>query len=156
MGFEVPAAMGVKIARPDGIVWSVAGDGGFQMTMSELATIVENDVQVKFAIMNNNHLGMITQWQELFYMSDYQANAYTRNPDFVKLAEAFDILGLRATRREEVPSVIAQAMAHTGPVVIDIKTKHDENCFPMVPPGAGLGETIDLPGLLHEEAGVGQ
>jgi acetolactate synthase-1/2/3 large subunit len=155
MGFEVPAAMGVQAAKPGETVWSICGDGGFQMTLQELATIAEYGWPIKFAILNNSNLGMVRQWQDMFYKQNFVATPL-KNPDFVKLAEAYGILGLRATRPEEVASVVAQAMEHAGPVVIDIKTKYDENCFPMVPPGAGLGETIDLPGLLHEEAGVGQ
>lgn len=145
MGFEVPAAMGVKIARPDGIVWSVAGDGGFQMTMSELATIVENDVQVKFAIMNNNHLGMITQWQELFYRSDYQANAYTRNPDFVKLAEAFGLRGIRVDRQDQVHAAIREANSFPGPVLVDFLIETAENVYPMIPSGQSVAELIEEP-----------
>ena len=88
MGFEGPAAMGAKVARPDKGVWSIAGDGGFQMTMSELATIAENNIDVKFAILNNNFLGMVRQWQEFFYERAYTATQYTGTPDFGKLAAA--------------------------------------------------------------------
>ncbi len=144
MGFEVPAAMGVQVAAPDDTVWSICGDGGFQMTLQELATINEYEWPIKFAIMNNGNLGMVRQWQQLFYQNNTVATPL-KNPDFVKLAEAFGVLGLRAERREEVPVVIAQAMEHRGPVVIDFRVKYDENCYPMVPPGASLYETIDNP-----------
>ncbi len=144
MGFEVPAAMGVQVAKPGELVWSICGDGGFQMTMQELATIAEYEWPIKFAILNNGHHGMVRQWQELFYRNNIVASQL-RNPDFVKLAEAFGILGLRATRREEVEPVIRQAMEHNGPVVCDFRVKEDENCYPMVPPGASLEETVDLP-----------
>ena len=144
MGFEVPAAMGVQVAKPNDTVWSICGDGGFQMTLQELATIAEYNWPIKFAIMNNGVLGMVRQWQELFY-NDNTVATPLKNPDFVKLAEAFGVLGLRATKKDQVASVIQQAMAHKGPVVVDFQVKYDENCYPMVPPGASLGETIDAP-----------
>ncbi len=153
MGFEVPAAMGVQAAKPGELVWSICGDGGFLMTMQELATIAEYDWPVKFAIINNNVLGMVRQWQELFYSNNVVATPL-KNPDFVKLAEAFGILGLRAERKEQVAAVIAQAMEHPGPVVVDFQVKYDENCYPMVPPGAALHETIDLPAAQREQVGV--
>lgn len=151
MGFEVPAAMGVQAAVPDELVWSICGDGGFQMTLQELATISEYGWPIKFAILNNGTLGMVRQWQNLFYHDNIVATPL-KNPDFVKLADAYGILGLRATRREEVPVVIAKAMEHPGPVVIDFQVKYDENCYPMVPPGAALSETIDLPAWEPEKA----
>jgi acetolactate synthase-1/2/3 large subunit len=144
MGFEVPAAMGVQVAMPNDTVWSICGDGGFQMTLQELATIAEYNWPIKFAIMNNGVLGMVRQWQELFY-NDNTVATPLKNPDFVKLAEAYGILGLRATSKDQVASVIQQAMAHKGPVVVDFQVKYGENCYPMVPPGASLGETIDAP-----------
>ncbi len=152
MGFEVPAAMGVQVAKPGEMVWSICGDGGFQMTLQELATIAEYNWPVKFAIINNDSLGMVRQWQQLFYKNNLVATPL-KNPDFVKLAEAYGILGLRATRKEEVEPVIRQAMAHPGPVVCDFQVKPDENCYPMVPPGASLQETIDLPA--YESGRVG-
>jgi acetolactate synthase-1/2/3 large subunit len=154
MGFEVPAAMGVQVAAPNDTVWSICGDGGFQMTLQELATIAEYEWPIKFAIMNNGNLGMVRQWQQLFYQNNTVATPL-KNPDFVKLADAFGILGLRAERREDVPVVIAKAMEHPGPVVIDFRVKYDENCYPMVPPGASLYETIDNPVRVGEKALVG-
>jgi acetolactate synthase-1/2/3 large subunit len=153
MGFEVPAAMGVQAAKPGELVWSVCGDGGFQMTMQELATIAEYGWPIKFAIINNSYLGMVRQWQELFYRNNVVATPMA-NPDFVKLAEAFGILGLRAARKEDVGPVIQQAIAHAGPVVCDFQVKEDENVFPMVPAGAALEETIDLPVFEDERVGV--
>ncbi len=153
MGFEVPAAMGVQAAKPGELVWSICGDGGFQMTMQELATIAEYEWPIKFAIINNNSLGMVRQWQQLFYSNNIVATPM-RNPDFVKLAEAFGVLGLRATRREEVEPVIRQAMEHDGPVVCDFQVREDENCYPMVPPGASLEETVDLPTYEDERVEV--
>jgi acetolactate synthase-1/2/3 large subunit len=149
MGFEVPAAMGVQAAKPDELVWSICGDGGFQMTLQELATIAEYEWPIKFAIINNNYLGMVRQWQELFYRNNIVATPM-RNPDFVKLAEAFGILGLRASTHDEVEPVIRQAMEHDGPVLCDFRVKEDENCYPMVPPGAALDETVDLPAFTDE------
>ncbi|MDP3991781.1 MAG: thiamine pyrophosphate-dependent enzyme, partial [Candidatus Colwellbacteria bacterium] len=153
MGFEVPAAMGVQAAKPGELVWSVCGDGGFLMTMQELATIAEYGWPIKFAIINNNHLGMVRQWQELFYRNNIVATPM-QNPDFVKLAEAFGILGLRAARKEDVAPVIQQAIDHPGPVVCDFQVKEDENFFPMGPAGAALDETIDLPVFEDERVGV--
>jgi acetolactate synthase-1/2/3 large subunit len=153
MGFEVPAAMGAQVAAPGETVWSICGDGGFQMTLQELATIAEYNWPIKFAILNNEVLGMVRQWQELFYQNNLVATPL-KNPDFVKLAEAFGVLGLRAESKEQVMSVIQQAMAHEGPVVIDFRVKFDENCYPMVPPGASLSETIDAPSTAREKVGV--
>jgi acetolactate synthase-1/2/3 large subunit len=155
MGFEVPAAMGVQVAAPNDVVWSICGDGGFLMTMQELATIAEYEWPIKFAIINNNNLGMVRQWQQLFYQNNIVATPL-KNPDFVRLAEAFGILGLRAERKDDVEPVIATAMEHPGAVVIDFRVKYDENCYPMVPPGASLGETIDQPAYDREEVTVGR
>ena len=143
MGFEIPAAMGVQVAWPDRVVWSVAGDGGFQMTMSELATIAENRLPVKFAILNNNSLGMISQWQDLFYNKGYYANAYTGNPDFVKLAEAFGMKGIRVTSQEEVNGAIRTAMAHRGPVIVDFRIEATEHVYPMIPGGMSIDELME-------------
>ncbi|MCH7740141.1 MAG: biosynthetic-type acetolactate synthase large subunit [Chloroflexi bacterium] len=145
MGFEVPAAMGVQVGVPDEMVWSIAGDGGFQMTMAELATLKENNIPVKYAILNNNQLGMITQWQDFVYDKDFYANAYTGNPDFVKLAEAFGIKGLRATSQDELESVIKEAMAHDGPVVVDFQISQEANVYPMIPAGESISELIEEP-----------
>jgi len=153
MGFEVPAAMGVQAAVPDETVWSICGDGGFMMTLQELATIAEYDWPIKFAIINNNNLGMVRQWQELFYNNNIVATPL-KNPDFVKLAEAFGVLGLRAEKKEQVVPVIQQAMAHKGPVVVDFQVRYAENCYPMVPPGASLDETIDAPVWTPQEVGA--
>jgi acetolactate synthase-1/2/3 large subunit len=145
MGFEVPAAMGVQVGNPDSVVWSIAGDGGFQMTMSELATVKENNLPVKYAILNNNMLGMITQWQDMMYDKGFYANAYTGNPDFVKLAEAFGILGLRCTSQDDLEATIRKAMEHDGPVVIDFVIRADENVYPMIPAGESIEQLIEEP-----------
>ncbi len=143
MGFEVPAALGAKMGRPDMAVWSVAGDGGFQMTMCDLATAVESNIDVKFAILNNGNLGMVHQWQDLFYDKDYFATEYSGNPDFVKLAGAYGITGLRVTKQEEVADAIQQAMETPGPVIIDFVVKDTENVYPMIPAGGSVLEMME-------------
>ena len=145
MGYEVPAAMGAQVGRPDKVVWSVAGDGGFQMTMSELATMVENKIPVKFALMNNANLGMVRQWQDLFYKKSYVATWYTHNPDFVKLAEAFGMLGIRVTDKSQVVAAIHQAMEHDGPALVDFVVEQEENVYPMIPPGMTINELMEEP-----------
>ncbi len=145
MGFEVPAAIGAQVGRPDKTVWSVAGDGGFQMTMCDLATAVENNIPVKFAILNNGILGMVHQWQDLFYEKDYFATVYSGNPDFVKLAEAYGIIGIRVTEKKEVADAIQHAMEVPGPVVIDFVVKADENVYPMIPAGESVNEMREEP-----------
>jgi len=144
MGFELPAAFGAKIGRPDETVWCIAGDGGFQMTIQELATIVQEKAAVKIAIMNNGYLGMVRQWQELFYKKRYVATPLT-GPDFVKIAEAYGLAGLKVKRNEEVVPAIETAMAEPGPFLIDFKIEPEENVYPMVPPGAALSEVIEEP-----------
>ena len=145
MGFEVPAAMGAAIARPNHTVWSIAGDGGFQMTMSELATIVEHRIPVKFAILNNNSLGLVRQLQDLFYDGVRVATAYSGNPDFVKLAEAYGIWAVRVTERSQVRSALQQAMEVDGPALIDFRVETEENVYPHVPAGESVAEMIEGP-----------
>ena len=145
MGYEVPGAMGAQVGEPDKVVWSVAGDGGFQMTMAELATLVENDIPVKFAIINNGFLGMVRQWQEFFYAKSYVATHYTHNPDFVKLADAFGMLGIRVTEKAQVRSAIERAMEYDGPALIDFVVEEEENVFPMIPAGQTVHEMIEEP-----------
>ena len=144
MGFELPGAMGVKVGCPSEIVWCVAGDGGFQMTIQELATIVQEKVAVKMAIINNGYLGMVRQWQEMFYKKRYVATPLS-GPDFVKVAEAYGLPGLRVTRKEEVAPAIKQAMEYQGPFLIDFVVEPEENVYPMVPPGASLAEVLEEP-----------
>jgi acetolactate synthase-1/2/3 large subunit len=145
MGYEVPGAMGAQVGRPDKVVWSIAGDGGFQMTMSELATCVENKIPVKFAIINNGYLGMVRQWQQFFYEKSYVATYYTHNPDFVKLADAFGMLGLRVTDKSQVRSAIQEAMEFDGPALIDFVVEEEENVYPMIPSGQSVKELIEEP-----------
>ena len=137
MGFALPAAIGAKVARPDAEVWVVVGDGGFQMTMCELATIVQENIDVKIAIINNGYLGMVRQWQEFFYEKRYAATPLV-NPDFVKLAEAYGIKvdgrldprGRRARRGRT-------RGRHKGPVLIDFQVEQEDSVYPMVPGRCG-------------------
>ncbi len=145
MGFEVPGAMGAQVGRPDKVVWSVAGDGGFQMTMCELATMVENGIPVKFAIINNGYLGMVRQWQEAFYERSYVATGYTGNPDFVKLAQAFGAFGARVTDKAQVAPAIAKAMEFDGPAIIDFLVEQEENVYPFIPSGQTVADMIEEP-----------
>ena len=138
MGFAVPAAMGAKVARPDATVWAVDGDGCFQMTNQELATCTVNDIPIKVALINNESLGMVRQWQTLFYEGRYSNTDLDskRVPDFVKLAEAYGAVGLRAETPEEVDDVIKQAMAiNDRPVVVEFVVHKDAMIWPMVAAG---------------------
>lgn len=144
MGFELPGAMGVKVGRPNEPVWCLAGDGGFQMTIQELATIVQERLAVKIAILNNGYLGMVRQWQELFYGKRYVATPLSC-PDFVKVAEAYCMPALHVTRKEEVAPAIERAMAEDGPFLINFVVEPEENIYPMVPPGASLAEQMLAP-----------
>jgi acetolactate synthase-1/2/3 large subunit len=151
MGFEVPAAIGAQFARPKNTVWSIAGDGGFQMTLQELATIVEYELPIKFAIINNNHLGMVRQWQHLYYEDNLQSVSLFQ-PDFVKLAQAFGMAGIKVTEKSDVEPAIEKALEHPGPVVIDFEVEQHEDTYPMVPPGTALYETVEQPKFEDVEA----
>jgi len=144
MGFEIPAAIGAKVGRPDDTVWCIAGDGGFQMKMQELGTIMQEKLAVKIAIIDNGCLGMPRQWQELLYNKNYVAS-FICGPDFVKLGDAYGIPALRVTHKEEVVPAVEQAMSYNGPFIIDFKVNPEENVYPMVPPGAALTECIEEP-----------
>jgi acetolactate synthase-1/2/3 large subunit len=144
MGFELPAAIGVKVGRPEDTVWCVAGDGGLQMTIQELATMVQERLAVKIAVMNNGYLGMVRQWQELFYGRRYVATPLM-NPDFLKIADAYGISALRVKKRSEVVPAIQRAMEHEGPFLIDFMVEPEESVYPMVPPGATLAQVIEGP-----------
>ena len=150
MGFGLPAAMGAKVGCPDKTVWCIDGDGSFQMTIQELATIVQDRIAVKIAILNNGYLGMVRQWQELFYGKRYVATPLSC-PDFVKIAEGYGLSGLRVTRKEEVVPAIEQALAEPGPFLVDFRVEPEENVYPMVPPGAALTEVLEEP---KEEAAI--
>jgi acetolactate synthase-1/2/3 large subunit len=141
MGYGFPAAMGVQVAQPDAIVIDIAGDGSIQMNIQELITVVENNLPVKIAILNNTYLGMVRQWQQLFYERRYSSTPM-RAPDFVKLAEAYGAVGLRATKPEEVVPVIQEALQTPKPVIMDFRVEPEECVMPMVPAGKAMHEML--------------
>ena len=142
MGFGLPAALGAQVACPDCQVIDISGDGSFQMNSQELATLVQFKLPVKIAILNNNFLGMVRQWQELFFDHRYSQTPLELPIDFVKLAEAYGATGLRATRPDEVEDVIRKALATPGPVLMEFKIDREENVMPMVPAGAAIDEMV--------------
>ena len=147
MGFGLPAAIGAQVARPDKEVWVIAGDGGFQMTLQDLATVVQEQLPLRIALSNNNYLGMVRQWQELFYDQRYEST-YLQNPDFVRLVEAYGIRAWRVTDSENTERTIAEARSYPGPAFIDFQVAQegeDGNVYPMVRPGAALDEMIRRP-----------
>jgi len=152
MGYSVPAAMGAKVGEPDRVVWAIDGDGCFQMTNQELATCVINQIPIKVAIINNSSLGMVRQWQTLFYNerysnTDLHTSSHQRIPDFVKLAEAYGCLGLRAEKQEDVDAVIQQALeVNDRPVVIDFIVHPDAMVWPMVPAGVSNDKILNARG----------
>jgi acetolactate synthase I/II/III large subunit len=144
MGFGLPAGIGAKFAQPNQEVWVVCGDGGFQMTQAELSTCAQEGIKLNVAIINNGYLGMVRQWQEFFYDKRYSATPM-KSPDFVKIAEAHSLTGLRATTRATAQSAIQQARETTGTTVIDFRVEKEECVYPMVPAGAELKEMIQRP-----------
>jgi len=151
MGFSLPAAIGAKVARPDAEVWVVVGDGGFQMTMAELATIVQENLKVNIAIINNGYLGMVRQWQEFFYERNYQATPLL-NPDFAKLAEAYGIKAATVHQRSEVLPTVEAARKHDGPMLINFQVEQEDTVYPMVAAGSALHEMIRRPSPIVETA----
>ena len=144
MGFGFPAAIGAKFGRPEDEVWAIVGDGGFQMTMCELATAVQENVDINIAILNNAFLGMVRQWQEFFYESRYSATPMV-NPDFCKLAGAFNIPSMRITRREQMEESVAFARSIRGPVLLEYVVEKEEIVYPMVPSGGDLHNMLRRP-----------
>ena len=142
MGFGLPASIGAKIGRPDKTVIDISGDGGFQMTMQELATAVNFDVPVVVCILNNGYLGMVRQWQDLFWSKRYSFTCIEVQPDFKLLAEAFGAVGMRVTDKDQVEPALREAIASGRPAVIDFKTSPEENVYPMVPAGQEITEMI--------------
>jgi acetolactate synthase-1/2/3 large subunit len=142
MGFGLPAALGILVDNPKSTVVDISGDGSVLMNIQELATAVQENLPVKVAILNNGCLGMVRQWQELFYGSRYAATILSHSPDYVKLAEAFGAKGFRATKSSEVDSVIERALAEPGPVLMDFVVLPHELVYPMVPGGKALNEMI--------------
>ncbi|NOK59815.1 MAG: biosynthetic-type acetolactate synthase large subunit [Chloroflexi bacterium AL-W] len=142
MGFAVPAAMGVAVAHPNDVVWAIAGDGGFQMTNQEMATIVQEGIKnVKVAVINNGYLGMVRQWQELFENKRYSGTPLS-GPDFARLAEAYGWKGITVEQMDQVEGAINEAYAHDGPVLIDFRVEREVNVFPMVPQNKGIHEML--------------
>ena len=141
MGFALPAAIGAKFAQPHKEVWVIAGDGGFQMTMAELATIVQEKIKINIAILNNGYLGMVRQWQEFFYDARYCATPIF-SPDFSKVADAYGIPGYVVDNRNDVMDVLDQARSLPGPALIEFRVKMEDAVYPMVPAGASLNEMI--------------
>ena len=151
MGFALPAAIGAKVACPDKEVWVVAGDGGFQMTMPELATIAQEKLDIKVAIINNGYLGMVRQWQEFFYERRYAATPLL-SPDFTKIAEAYGLAGTAISRRPEVEPAIQAARGHQGTTILEFRVEQEDTVYPMVPAGADLHAMIRRPSPLVETA----
>jgi acetolactate synthase I/II/III large subunit len=142
MGFGVPAAIGAQLVSRDQLVVAVVGDGGFQMTNQELAVAVQYELPVKVLIMNNGYLGMVRQWQEMFYDRAYSEVDLSVSPNFVKLAEAYGALGLRATTPQELSAVLEAGLSHPGVAVMDIVVSKEENVFPIVPAGGNSRDMI--------------
>jgi acetolactate synthase-1/2/3 large subunit len=151
MGFALPAAIGAKMSLPNAEVWVVAGDGGFQMTMPELATVVQEQLDIKIAIINNGYLGMVRQWQEFFYEKNYQSTPLL-SPDFTKIAEAYGIRAASVRSRAQVVPVVQEARSHNGPMLINFLVEQEDTVYPMVPAGEDLGRMIRRPTPLVETA----
>ena len=151
MGFALPAAIGAKVARPEAEVWAVVGDGGFQMTMCELATIVQEKLKINIAIINNGYLGMVRQWQEFFYDRNYAATPLL-NPCFTKLAEAYGIRAAVVSDRTQTVPAVQEARGHDGPMLLDFVVEQEDTVYPMVAAGAGLHEMIRRPSPIVETA----
>jgi acetolactate synthase-1/2/3 large subunit len=151
MGFALPAAIGAKIACPEAEVWAIVGDGGFQMTLAELATIAQERLDINIAIVNNGYLGMVRQWQEFFYERRYAATPLT-SPDFVKLADAYGLPGRVVRARSEVMAAVDDARRYEGGFVIDFRVEQEDTVYPMVPAGAALDAMIRRPHPLAETA----
>jgi acetolactate synthase-1/2/3 large subunit len=144
MGYGLPAAMGAKVACPDENVWCIDGDGSFQMNIQELGTIARENIGVKIAILNNGFLGMVRQWQELFYQRRYVATPLSC-PDFVKVADAYNIPGITIKNKIDVIPSIKTAMETEGPFLLNFIVEPEENVYPMVPAGASLSEVLEEP-----------
>jgi len=143
MGYGFPASIGAQIGRPEEVVFDIAGDGSFQMNIQELATVSKENIPVKVAILNNGYLGMVRQWQQLFYKRRYSQVDISGVPDFVKVAKAYNVEGIRIEKTSDVEPALRKALSIKGPVVMDFRIEREENVYPMVPAGAALYEMID-------------
>ncbi|MFC4387234.1 biosynthetic-type acetolactate synthase large subunit [Gracilibacillus marinus] len=144
MGFGFPAAIGAQLAKPEDTVVSIVGDGGFQMTLQELSILQERGLPVKVIIVNNQALGMVRQWQEAFYSERYSQSIFNIQPDFVKLAESYNVKGLKVTTQQEFIDALPEIFDYEGPVLVDARVIQQENVFPMIAPGKGLNEMIGV------------
>jgi acetolactate synthase-1/2/3 large subunit len=144
MGFALPAAVGVQIGCPNEEVWVTVGDGGIQMNIQELATVVQEKLPLKIAIINNSYLGMVRQWQQMFFGKRYSGTPIT-GPDYVKLGDAYGIAALRVTKKEDVVPALRRAREIDGPVLIDFHVEGEENVYPMVPAGASISTMLRRP-----------
>ncbi|MDX8044851.1 biosynthetic-type acetolactate synthase large subunit [Gracilibacillus sp. S3-1-1] len=144
MGFGFPAAIGAQLAKPDETVVAIVGDGGFQMTLQELSILQEKGLPVKVIIVNNQALGMVRQWQEKFYSERYSQSIFSIQPDFVKLAESYNVKGLQVKTQDELINALPEIFDYQGPVVVDARVLQQENVFPMIAPGKGLNEMIGV------------
>ncbi len=142
MGYGLPAAVGVQVAHPDALVVDISGESSFQMNMQELGTILQHRLPVKILILNNQFMGMVRQWQELIHGSRYSESRMVAHPDFVKLAEAYGFVGLRADKPSEVDAILTKMITTEGPVIVDIHVDAGENCFPMIMPGMAHNEMV--------------
>ena len=141
MGFGLPAAFGAKLAQPERDVVAFIGDGGFQMTIQELGMCAQWNVGVKIVLLDNNYLGMVRQWQQLFFDRRY-SSVELQNPDFIKIADGFGVPGKTIEQPEELNAAIAEMLAHDGPYLLHVKVEKEENVFPMVPSGAAVDEIV--------------
>jgi len=151
MGFGLPAAIGARFACPDQEIWVVEGDGSFQMSLNELATVVQEGANIKILLINNSFLGMVRQWQEFFFEKRYAATPIS-GPDFIKIGEAYGIPSKRVTKRKDVMDAIAFAQETPGPVLIEYQVEKEDSVYPMVPSGAALDEMMRRP-ITHKETG---
>ena len=141
MGYALPAAMGAKIGQPDRVVFAIAGDGGFQMTIQELGTIAQYNLDIKIIVLNNNFLGMVRQWQQLFFEKRYSFTEM-KNPDFVGIAKAYGLASQKVTSRDQLEGAIQEMLDHKGPFVLEVVVEKEDNVFPMVPAGASVSDII--------------
>lgn len=141
MGYGLPAAMGAKVGKPDKVVFAMVGDGGFQMTIQELGTIAQYDIGVKVIVLNNNFLGMVRQWQQLFFEKRYSFTEM-KNPDFVGIAKAYGLASQKVTSRDQLENAIQEMLDHDGPYVLEVVVEKEDNVFPMVPTGASVSDIL--------------
>jgi acetolactate synthase-1/2/3 large subunit len=144
MGFGLPSAIGAQYAAKDSTVVAIVGDAGFQMTSQELSVLHEQNLPIKVVIVNNQSLGMVRQWQQLFFNERYSHSLMPNQPDFTKLADAYSIKGLKADNEDDAKKALEEAFATDGPVLLDFRVKADENVYPMIAPGKGINEMVGV------------